>query len=108
MRIINRKGQSTLEYAILIIIIIAALVSLQTYIKRGVQGRLKQSTDDIGDGFSTAKGANYQKSVVTISNMHEDSVAGVVNSSIQAGGVKQTTTTSNIQMNADGEYWFNP
>ena len=48
----TKKAQSTLEYAILIIVIIAALISIQVYIKRGVQGRLKSSADDIGDQFS--------------------------------------------------------
>tara|TARA_B100000745_G_C19991638_1_gene336272 strand:+ start:167 stop:502 length:336 start_codon:yes stop_codon:yes gene_type:complete len=47
----RKKGQSTLEYAILIIIIIGALLSIQVYIKRGIQGRLKSATDDIGDQF---------------------------------------------------------
>ena len=106
MRIINRKGQSTLEYAILIIVIIAALVSLQTYIKRGVQGRLKSATDDISDGFSTANGANYIKSVTSISNTQENSIAGVVNTKIQAGGQMTTSTVSNIQMNSSDEFWF--
>lgn len=48
----TKKGQSTLEYAILVIIIIGALLAIQVYIKRGVQGRLKSATDDIGDQFS--------------------------------------------------------
>ena len=48
----RKRGQSTLEYAILIIIIIGALLSIQVYIKRGIQGRLKSATDDIGDQFS--------------------------------------------------------
>ena len=48
----RKKGQSTLEYAVLIIIIIGALLSIQVYIKRGIQGRLKSATDDIGDQFS--------------------------------------------------------
>ena len=48
----KRKGQSTVEYAVLIIIIICALISIQAYIKRGVQGRLKSASDDIGDQFS--------------------------------------------------------
>jgi hypothetical protein len=53
MTYLNRKrGQSTVEYAVLIIIIICALISIQAYIKRGVQGRLKSATDDIGDQFS--------------------------------------------------------
>jgi uncharacterized protein (UPF0333 family) len=107
MRIINHKGQSTLEYAILIIIIIAALVSLQTYIKRGVQGRLKSSTDDIGEGYSQAVGAKYNHTVKTVSNTHEEQVAGVSNTTIQKDGTIQTNTTSTIAINADGEYWFN-
>ncbi len=49
MKIRNPKGQSTLEYAILIVIIIGALITLQIYIKRGLQGRLKSATDDIGE-----------------------------------------------------------
>ena len=53
MAYLNKKrGQSTLEYAMLIIIIIAALITIQVYIKRGVQGGIKKSADDIGDQFS--------------------------------------------------------
>ena len=48
----QKRGQSTLEYAVLMIVIIAALISIQTYIKRGVQGRLKSASDDIGDQYS--------------------------------------------------------
>jgi Flp pilus assembly pilin Flp len=48
----KKRGQSTLEYAVLIIVIIAALIAIQTYIKRGVQGRLKSAADDIGDQYS--------------------------------------------------------
>ena len=46
------RGQSTLEYAILVVIIIGALLAIQTYLKRGVQGKLKSSADDIGDQYS--------------------------------------------------------
>jgi len=48
----NKRAQSTLEYAVLIVVIIGALLAIQTYIKRGVQGRLKSASDDIGDQFS--------------------------------------------------------
>ena len=62
----RQKGQSTLEYAILIIIIIGALLSIQVYIKRGVQGRLKSATDDIGDQFSPGN-TNVIKTMTTTS-----------------------------------------
>ena len=48
----GKKGQSTLEYAILIAVITAGLLVVQGYVKRGIQGRLRASTDDIGEQFS--------------------------------------------------------
>jgi exopolysaccharide biosynthesis protein len=44
------KGQSTLEYAILIAVIIAALLAMQNFVKRGVQGRLRSTAVDVAGG----------------------------------------------------------
>jgi len=41
-----------LEYAILIAVVISGLIIMQGYIKRGVQGRFRSSTDDIGEQYS--------------------------------------------------------
>ncbi|UCB56774.1 MAG: hypothetical protein JSV30_06170 [Candidatus Omnitrophota bacterium] len=49
MRRLNKKGQSTAEYAIVIGLIIGAVIGMQTYVKRGVQARVK----DAVDGFAT-------------------------------------------------------
>lgn len=46
-----RKGQSTLEYVVLLTILISVFISMQSYIKRGFQGRWKQSVDDLGDQY---------------------------------------------------------
>ncbi|MDD5292664.1 MAG: hypothetical protein PHY46_05760 [Candidatus Omnitrophica bacterium] len=52
-RLLKRnKGQSTLEYAILIVVVIMALIAIQAYLKRGIQGRMRDSADQIGDQFS--------------------------------------------------------
>ena len=48
----TRRGQSTLEYAILIVVIVAGLIIMQGYVKRAMQGRLRSSSDDIGEQFS--------------------------------------------------------
>jgi len=45
------RGQSLLEYCILLVIIIAAFVTMQIYMKRGVQGRWKDSVDQLGDQY---------------------------------------------------------
>jgi len=46
-----RKSQSMLEYTILMIIIVAAFLTMQVYIKRGFQGRWKQGVDGMGDQY---------------------------------------------------------
>lgn len=45
---LNKKGQNTAEYAILIALIIAAAIGMQTYVKRGLQGRVKDVVDHTG------------------------------------------------------------
>ncbi|MFC1708476.1 hypothetical protein ACFL2J_00250 [Candidatus Omnitrophota bacterium] len=48
---IKHRGQSTLEYAILIVVVIMALIGIQAYLKRGIQGGMRGSADQIGDQF---------------------------------------------------------
>lgn len=45
--IFNRRGQNTAEYAILIGLVVAAAIAMQTYVKRGLQGRLKDGVDEL-------------------------------------------------------------
>ena len=48
----GRKAQSTAEYAILIGLIVAVVVAMQTYVKRGIQGRLHDASNDFYDAVS--------------------------------------------------------
>lgn len=47
-----KKAQSTLEYALLIAVVVGVLITMQAYIKRGMQGKLRDVTDQIGDQYS--------------------------------------------------------
>ena len=47
-----RRGQGILEYSILIICIAAGLLAMQYYVKRAIQGRVRQSADSIGEQYS--------------------------------------------------------
>lgn len=62
----NRKGQSTLEYAVIITVVIAALLAMQHYMRRGVSGKLRESADRIGEQYSagnmTSKVTTQQES----------------------------------------------
>lgn len=43
----NRKGQVVKEFAVLVAVIAAALLAMQTYVKRSLQGRLRSMGDQI-------------------------------------------------------------
>ena len=49
----SQRGQSVLEYALLLGVVIAVIVALQLYFKRGLQGRWKEASDQIGEQFTT-------------------------------------------------------
>ena len=104
------KGQSTLEYAVLIIIIIGALLSIQVYIKRGVQGRLKSATDDIGDQFSVGNTNVVLHSSVQGVTLEQfgsgigGTTQGISKSTIQGQEKSVTNTVSNV-INVDQEFW---
>jgi len=51
----NKKGQSTLEYALITAVIIAGLLLMQHYMKHGYAGRLKSASDDIGEQYDPSK-----------------------------------------------------
>jgi len=99
----RQKGQSTLEYAILIIIIIGALLSIQVYIKRGIQGRLKSATDDIGTQFSPGN-TNVVTRMFTSSVSRETFVDGVTRSQLVEDELTTDLMNSNI-LNVEQEFW---
>ncbi len=51
MRLLKKAGQSTAEYAIVIALVVGALVVMQVYVKRGIQGRFKDTTDQYVEGL---------------------------------------------------------
>lgn len=76
----NRKGQNSLEYAAFIIIVMAAILTIQTYYKRGLQGRWKQSSDGIGeqyDPLTQAADINQTISGITVTTIQSyDTIGG--------------------------------
>ena len=47
----GRKGQTILEFTVIMIIILGVMITMKDYIKRGFQGRWKSATDDFGDQY---------------------------------------------------------
>jgi len=110
-RLNQKRGQSTLEYAVLMIVIIAALISIQTYIKRGIQGRLKSASDDIGDQYSPGN-TNSIISERTKSSQRQrfgldengDAKQGVSSTAILGNEITNTMAVSTI-VNNERENW---
>jgi cytoskeletal protein RodZ len=100
----QKRGQSTLEYVVLIIIIIGALISIQVYIKRGVQGRLRSAADDIGDQYDDGN-TNVLKTTKRASETYEEFANGATTSQIGAGGELTNTTDNSVIVNTALTYW---
>jgi len=101
----KRKGQSSMELVIIMIIVMAALLSIQVYLKRGVQGRLRSAADDVGDQYS-AGNTNVRKVVTVSSNTHETQAGGLQTTDMNTPEVTTTNRTQNI-VNLTQEYWGN-
>ena len=61
MFIKNKKGQSMLEYAILLAVIVAGIMIMNIYVKRGFQGGMKDAADKLGDQFSAGNTQVFEK-----------------------------------------------
>jgi len=47
----HKKAQSIIEYAVMLACIVFALIAMRLYITRGMQGRLRQVADDLGQAY---------------------------------------------------------
>ena len=48
---IKKKAQSSIEFTLLVIIVIGVFMAASSYVKRGIQGRWKSAVDDLGDQY---------------------------------------------------------
>lgn len=86
----NKKAQNTAEYAILIAFVIAAAMAIQTYVKRGLQGRVHDSVRsfiaDTQDSGSKFTGATQQYEPYYLAQDFTTTQDSVLNVEEQTGG----------------------
>jgi hypothetical protein len=90
---VKTKGQTTLEVVILIGFVVSALIAMGVYMKRGIQGRLRDSTDQIGEQYSAG---NTTSTYVTTTNMKQTE-------NQKSGGEITTTIEVNKQSKTGNE-----
>lgn len=49
---ISEQGQTLSEYAVLMAVVVAALLAMQIYMKRGFSGRLRAAADSVGEQYA--------------------------------------------------------
>lgn len=102
------KAQSTLEYTMVIVCIASAVIAMQFYVKRSIQGRLRNVADEVGEQYSAKKTTSttnqtfYSKTTVNGEPLIVDSL----NDYVVAGGKESrefvvTTRTEHSEIKHD-------
>ncbi|RJP27417.1 MAG: hypothetical protein C4533_08150 [Candidatus Omnitrophota bacterium] len=50
LKILGKRAQTTAEYAVLIALVVGAVVAMQVYVRRGLQGRIRNVVDHVDSG----------------------------------------------------------
>jgi len=94
---INKKnrGQTTLEYVLIIIIFLGAFIAMSAYVKRGFSGRWKSAIDNLGEQYDPRvadSSIRHQLSSTTDTDIIviDDTVANLTYTS-------RTDTTSSVE-----------
>lgn len=98
---LNKKAQSVAEYVIVLGLIVGAVMAMQTYVKRGLQGRLKDAVDYTessgGLQFTTRQYDPYYLAGSQINSTQNANDSEVID---EGGG--EVTRTSNATSTRDG------
>lgn len=87
---VRARGQSTLEYVILIGFVVAALIAMGVYMKRGIQGRLRESTDQVGQQYSAGNTTGKYTTDVNFKQTENMEQGGRTTTIINANTQKKT------------------
>ncbi len=79
------SGQTITEMAILMMVIVFALIAMQLYLKRGIQGRLRENIDSIGGQYDPERTTSD-----TITN--QSSLSTTYTATVEADGRAVTTS----------------
>lgn len=97
------RAQSSLEYAAVILCVIVALLAMRAYISRGMQGRVRQIADELGQPYdprnttsdiTTAQGGQ----IITTTNTH------TVTNAQTNRETSETRVTTNVLWESEWRY----
>jgi Flp pilus assembly pilin Flp len=95
MRIFKKRAQSTAEYAVLIGLVVAAVLAMQVFVKRALQGRIQNETAKVG--------AQYEPYYL-VSNMSSTRDTTETASTTTGGGVSRELSKDEASRKGEQTY----
>ena len=90
---LNRQGQSTVEYAVMAAVVVGSLLAMQIYMKRGFSGKLREATDRVGEQFTPASATYKVKKGFKGTRTEETFASGLSKSAIDGTNPEEQTRT---------------
>ena len=94
-----RKAQSSLEYATVIFCVVLALLAMRVYVTRGLQGRLRQVADDLGQQYDPR---HTNSDITTMQGGHTIVQTNTIRNATT--NKEETITTTNIHWESEWRY----
>jgi len=98
----KRKGQTILEYTVILVVILGVMIAMRDYIKRGFQGRMKTATDDIGDQYDP----RYVNSTINYSTQVNSMSIVTVANAVESGQHGQWTNRVDLSNSTESKTGF--
>lgn len=101
-RSILPAGQALAEYALVLAVVMAALLAIRTYLKRGIQATVKIAADEIGEQRDGLLEIDYQQAIKTRTDtrVDTDSETASTTTMLAQGGRDHVATTRTIRRHA--------
>ena len=85
----TRAANSTIEFSLLMVVVILSIIFMQAHFKRGVSGGLRIQIDQMADQFSYEHG-NFTTRVIESTSRHDIEVGGISYSNASQGYIRFT------------------
>ena len=102
----HNRGQNLLEYVFLIALVVAAIIAMQVYIKRGMQGNFRVSAKQISPSpYVPGQTTSTSTSTVTGASIERSSQVSDVSTNYPHEAVSREHTTANFQETSPIGVW---
>ena len=93
---LNKKAQSTAEYVIILGLVVGAVVAMQVFVKRGLNGRIRDAVKHVDNGGTTTifTGEQYEPYYMAGSNFNTASNSNESETGSQGSAINRTSNDS--------------